>query len=186
MSKQRSVPAGPGSPPDQEAIRGLHRDLLERWNRRDASGMAALFADDGHVIGFDGSEMRGPVEIERVLARIFADHPTAAYVAIVREVRLLAPEVGLLRAAVGMVPPGQTELNPAVNAIQTLVAARRGGRWRVELFQNTPAAFHGRPEATEALTAELRGALSRGPAPPGGDEASRAVRRPVQPRHRSC
>jgi uncharacterized protein (TIGR02246 family) len=173
MSKQRSVPAGPGSPPDQEAILGLHRDLLERWNRRDASGMAALFADDGHVIGFDGSEMRGPVEIERVLARIFADHPTAAYVAIVREVRLLAPEVGLLRAAVGMVPPGQTELNPAVNAIQSLVAARRGGRWRVELFQNTPAAFHGRPEATEALTAELRGALSRGPAhrgetrPPG-------------------
>jgi hypothetical protein len=60
-----------------------------------------------------------------------------------------------------------------VNAIQTLVAARRDGRWRVELFQNTPAAFHGRPEASEALTAELRGALSRGPAhrgetrPPG-------------------
>ena len=47
----------------------------------------------------------------------------------------------------------------AVNAIQILVAARRDGQWRIELFQNTPAAFHGRPEASEVLTAELRAAL---------------------------
>src|SRR5262245_51480074 len=159
MSEQRSVPGHP-SPPDQgDGIRGLHHDLLARWNHRDARGMAALFADDGHAIGFDGSEMRGPAEIERTLGRIFADHPTAVYVAIVRESRLLGPEIGLLRAAVGMVPPGQTELNPALNAIQTLVAVGRDGRWWVELLQNTPAAFHGRPEAKEVLTAELSATL---------------------------
>jgi hypothetical protein len=66
----------------------------------------------------------------------------------------------LLRATVGMVMPGQTELNPALNAIQSLVAARRDGHWRIELFQNTPAAFHGNPDAMKKLTDELRRARS--------------------------
>jgi hypothetical protein len=30
------------------------------------------------------------------------------------------------------------------------------GVYRIEMFQNTPAAFHGRPEASERLSAELR------------------------------
>lgn len=157
--------AGTMASRDEQEVRGLYRDLLECWNRRDAAGLAKLFADDGQVIGFDGSQMRGPAEIETTLGRIFTDHPTAAYVSIVRDVRLLGPDVALLRAVVGMVPPGGADLNPAVNAIQSLVAARRVGRWRVELFQNTPAAFHGRPEESQRLTDELRAALHAGPRP---------------------
>ena len=53
------------------------------------------------------------------LTQIFADHPTATYVAIVREVRLLGPGVGLLRSVAGMVPRGKSDINPAVNAIQS-------------------------------------------------------------------
>jgi hypothetical protein len=37
-----------------------------------------------------------------------------------------------------------------------LVAVKRGDDRRIELFQNTPAQFHGRPELSEALTEELR------------------------------
>ena len=62
-----------------------------------------------------------------------------------------------------MVPPGKSELILAVNTIHALVAASEGNRWRVELFQSTPAAFHGRPAAVEALTAELRKELERHP-----------------------
>jgi len=49
---------------------------------------------------------------------------------------------------------------PARNVIQTVVA-RRGadGHWLVEMFQNTPAAFDGRPEETRKLTDELRAQL---------------------------
>jgi hypothetical protein len=60
-----------------------------------------------------------------------------------------------------MVPPGATDIKPEVNAIQVLVAVRRDGVWRVAHFQNTPAAFHGRPEAAKALTEELRVELTR-------------------------
>ena len=35
-----------------EPIEVLYRDLIERWNERDAAGMAALFADDGESVGF--------------------------------------------------------------------------------------------------------------------------------------
>jgi hypothetical protein len=41
---------------------------------------------------------------------------------------MLSPDVVLLRAVVGMIPPGQSDLNPDANAVQTLVAARRDGR----------------------------------------------------------
>jgi hypothetical protein len=54
----------------------LHRVLLERWNKRDSAGFAALFEPEGHSVGFDGSEMHGPAEIESTLEQIFADHET--------------------------------------------------------------------------------------------------------------
>ncbi|HZD00504.1 MAG TPA: SgcJ/EcaC family oxidoreductase [Actinomycetes bacterium] len=146
---------------DEQKIRSLHQQLLERWNARDGEGLAALFAEDGNLVGFDGSTVDGRLQIKAHYLEIFADHRTAAYVGKVRGVRRLSADVALLRAVVGMVPPGQSDINPAVNAIQTLVAVKQRGRWRVALFQNTPAAFHGRPELSERLTEELREARSR-------------------------
>ncbi len=38
----------------------------------------------------------------------------------------------------------------------TLVAVKSDGKWRILLFQNTPAQFHGRPELVQQMTEELR------------------------------
>ncbi len=141
---------------DETLVRTLYRQMLDGWNKRSAAAFAAPFAEDGEVIGFDGSQMTGRAEIASTLGQIFADHVTAPYVSKVRSVRLLSPEVAILRAIVGMVPPGQSDLNPAVNAHQTLVAVKRNGIWRIALFQNTPAQFHGRPELVQQMTEELR------------------------------
>jgi uncharacterized protein (TIGR02246 family) len=113
------------------------------------------------MVGFDGSQVNGQEDIEAHLGQVFGSHPTAAYVGKVREVRVLGRDVALLRAVAGMVPPGKSDLNPAVNTIHTLVAGDQGDHWQVELFQSTPAAFHGRPEASEALTEELRQELEK-------------------------
>ncbi|HKS90443.1 MAG TPA: SgcJ/EcaC family oxidoreductase [Tepidiformaceae bacterium] len=142
------------------SIRALHTRLLDAWNRRSAADYAALFADGGAVVGFDGSQMHGPAEIRAQLGDIFASHPTAAYVAKIEDVRLVSPDAAILTAAVGMVPPGGSDINPAVNAIQVLVASHRDGGWLIESFQNTPAAFHGRPELVERMTEELRAVLA--------------------------
>jgi uncharacterized protein (TIGR02246 family) len=146
----------------EAGVMALYEALLAAWNRRDAAGMAGLSAPQGSQVGFDGSTANGPQEIEAYLAPIFAHHPTAAFVGKVREIRLLSETAALLRAVAGMIPPGHDDINPDVNAIQTLVASCDGdGRWRVELFQNTPAAFHGRPEERERLTQELRALVRR-------------------------
>ena len=143
-------------PPDEIEVRELYRSMLEGWNERNADAFAAPFAEDGESIGFDGSQLVGKTEIVSTLQQIFANHPTAPYVSKVKSVTLLSPEVAVLRAIAGMVPPGQTDINPAVNTLQTLIAVKRDGRWRILLFQNTPAQFHGRPELVQQMTEELR------------------------------
>ncbi len=155
MSKSPSQFQPPTSN-DEESVRSLYRQLLDAWNQRDAARYAALFDEDANVVGFDGSMMNGRAEIESDLSKIFADHVTAAYLGIIRQVRFPAPETAVLRAVCGMVPPGKSDINPAVNAIQSLVAVRREGRWQITLFQNTPAQFHGRPDLAQSLTDELR------------------------------
>lgn len=141
---------------DESEVRALYQKLLDSWNRRSAAEFAALFDDDGNCIGFDGSQLDGREQIESELDKIFAHHETPPYIAKVREVRSLASEVVLLRGIAGMVPPGKRDLDPALNAVQSLVANKRNGNWRIALFQNTPAQFHGRPELVEQLTNEVR------------------------------
>jgi hypothetical protein len=68
-----------------------------------------------------------------------------------------------------MVAPGNSDINPTLNAVQSLVAVRRDDTWQIQLFQNTPAAFHGRPAEVEALTEELRRVAKR-----NGQDASSA------------
>jgi len=138
-------------------VTALHAALLTAWNNRDAKAMAALFEENGLQIGFDGSEARGTREIESHLTPIFRDHPTARYVWKVREVRTLGDDIAVLRAVAGMIPPGTSTIKPEVNAIQSLLASRSGGGpWKIELFQNTPVQWHGRPQDVKELTEELQ------------------------------
>jgi uncharacterized protein (TIGR02246 family) len=150
-------------PAGEPEIRALYADILRCWNERNAGEFARHFSRTGNMVGFDGSPVDGQVSIEEHLTQVFRSHPTAAYIGKVREVRLLSPGVVLLRAVAGMVPPGTADLKPEVNTIHTLVGVFDGHRWRVELFQSTPAAFHGRPAAVEALTAELRKEMEQHP-----------------------
>jgi uncharacterized protein (TIGR02246 family) len=144
-----------------ERIASLYEMLLDAWNMHDAAFFASQFKENGNVVGFDGSEMAGRENIESELSAIFQSHQTASYVSKIREIRILAPEVAILRAVAGMVPPGKTDINPAVNAIQTMIAVHDDDRWRIALFQNTPAQFDGRPELANALTEELRELITK-------------------------
>ena len=138
------------------ATRELYKQLLEAWDKRNARNYALLFASDASLIGFDGSQVNGQLQIGAHVSEIFTHHQTPRYVGIVREVRLIAAEVSLLRANSGLIPSGKEEIDPALNAVQSLVAVKKNGNWKIALFQNTPAQFHMRPEQSKALTEELR------------------------------
>lgn len=147
-----------GTDVDRDEVRALYASLIAAWNARDAAAWVAGCDVSAFVIGFDGSQMRGVDEIGATLKGIFEHHRTGAYVFVIRDVRLLTPDVALLRADSALVPAGATDLNPATSAIQTLTAQKVDGRWRVAQFQNTPAQFHGRPEAAADFTDALRAA----------------------------
>jgi uncharacterized protein (TIGR02246 family) len=108
---------------------GLYRRLLDAWNKQDADAMASCFDAEGEMIGFDGSQAKGPSEIAEHLKPVFADHETANFVAKVRNVRELSPNITLLRAAAGMMPPGGSDINPDVNTHHTVVAKKYGNEW---------------------------------------------------------
>ena len=123
--------------------------------------MAAGFADDGDIIGFDGSHHRGRLAIAADLRQIFGSHQTPAYVGVVRSVRPMAAGRGGPARTLRDDPAGENDFDPALHAVHTMVAVDEGGgRWRISLFQTTPAAWHQHPEAREALTEELRGLLT--------------------------
>jgi uncharacterized protein (TIGR02246 family) len=155
---RRSLPRRasiPGIDPDpQAAARDLYEGLIEAWNGHDARAFAALFGEEGVSIGFDGSQAVGD-GIREHLEAVFGDHLTAPYFAKVREVRALGADAVLLRAIVGMAPPGGDAVKPDANALHSLLAVRDGEQWRIALFQNTPAQYHGRPELVESHTAEI-------------------------------
>lgn len=147
---------------DVSAIQKLYNRLINSWNEMDSEAYAKLFTTDGSIVGFDGSQANGRKEIYELLSGIFADHAPARFVTIVREIRLLSPSVGLLTAVAGMVPRNGHLINPKTNAIQSLVAVKHEQNFLIALFQNTPAAFHGRPLDAKTLATELQQEFEKG------------------------
>jgi uncharacterized protein (TIGR02246 family) len=141
---------------DELAVQNLYQELLKSWNEQNAENYGALFTGNASVIGFDGSQMNGSREITEALKAIFANHRTNNFISKVREIRFLTVDVVLLRAVAGMYPPEKKAINEKTNAIQTMVAIKQNNSWRIALFQNTPAQFHGRPELSERLIEELQ------------------------------
>ena len=147
--------------PHDAQIRALYTAYLDGWNRRSGAAVAACFADDGDIVGYDGTHHHGRLAIAADLRQIFTSHETASYVAVIRSVRPIAPGVALLLAYAGMIPPGSNDIDPRFHTLHSVVAVDEGGgRWRISLLQATPASWHQHPEAREALTAELRGLLA--------------------------
>jgi uncharacterized protein (TIGR02246 family) len=153
----------PSGPDWDRSTRELYARLIESWDKRNARDFALLFASDCNLVGFDGSQVNGQLEVGAHLTEIFTHHQTPRYASIVRDVKLVATDVSILRANTGLVPPGKDDIDPALNAVQSMVAVQKGGSWKIALFQNTPAAFHNRADLTKKLTEELRAKLREKP-----------------------
>ena len=113
----------------------VYDQLIQAWNDRDARKMSELFANEGEMIGFDGSQVVGSTEIYEHLHPIFEAHPTAPFVKKVKGVRMLSRDVAMLRAIAGMVPPGNTDVNPQVNTHHTLVVVGEMKNGKLNYFK---------------------------------------------------
>ena len=146
--------------PQDGQIRALYAAFIDGWNQRSGATVSSGFADDGELIGFDGSQTSGRLSIAAEFRKIFGSHQTPLYVALIQSVRTMAPGVGVLHAYAGAIPAGANDLDPDLLTVHTMVAVEDSGRWRIGLLQATPAGWHQRPEARETLLEELRGLLT--------------------------
>jgi uncharacterized protein (TIGR02246 family) len=123
---------------DEAAVRDLYRELMEGWNRGSGEAFAAVFTDDGDLVGFDGTHLKGRAEIATFHQELFDKWMKGTrLVGQVKDVRFLSSDVALMHTVGSTVMRGKTEPAPERDSIQTLVATRQSGEWRLAAFQNT-------------------------------------------------
>jgi uncharacterized protein (TIGR02246 family) len=123
---------------DEVAIRALYQQMMDAWNKGSDEAYAAPFAEDGDLIGFDGTHFKGRQEIAPFHQRLFETHLKGTrLVGQVTSVRFLSLDVALMHAVGGTVMRGKSGPSPERDSIQTLVATKRGGEWLLAAFQNT-------------------------------------------------
>src|ERR687898_2603000 len=123
---------------DEAAVRALYQQLMDGWNQGSGDAFAAVFTEDGDLIGFDGTHFKGRQEIAPFHQRLFDKWLKGSrLVGQVKDVRFLSPDVALMHAVGGTVMRGKSEPVPERDSIQTLVATRQDSEWRLAAFQNT-------------------------------------------------
>jgi len=123
---------------DETAVRALYQQLMDGWNQGSGEAFAAVFTEDGDLVGFDGTHLKGRQEIAPFHQQLFDKWLKGSrLVGQVKDVRLLHPDIALMHAVGGTVMRGKSEPVPERDSIQTLVATHQDGEWRLAAFQNT-------------------------------------------------
>ena len=123
---------------DEEAVRDLDRELMDGWNRGSGEDFAAVFTEDGDLVAFDGTHFAGRAQIAPFHQELFDKWMKGTrLVGRVKDVRFLSPNVALMHAVGSTIMRGKSVPSPERDSIQTLVATRQNGEWRLAAFQNT-------------------------------------------------
>jgi uncharacterized protein (TIGR02246 family) len=123
---------------DETLIRAIPQKISSGWSRGDGSAVAAVYADAGTLVAGDGTVTRGRAQIASYHDRLFATSLKDTHLTIeIKEVRFLGPDIAVMRTEGGILWPGQSVLAPGNRGIQSFVAVRSDGTWRLQLFQNT-------------------------------------------------
>jgi len=123
---------------DQETVAQLYQQLLDGWNRGDGAVFAAPFAEECEFIAFDGTHFTGRQELAEFHEELFAKWMRGTrLVGHVERVRFLVPDAATIYAVGGTILRNQHRPAPERDSLQTLVAQRQDGEWRLVAFHNT-------------------------------------------------
>jgi uncharacterized protein (TIGR02246 family) len=137
-SRVRAEPEGSSIGAREAPIRALLARLTDSFNRGDVSGVSAAFTPDSGLITGDGTLVTSAPAIERFLSELQAKLPKGTqFMATVTNVRFEGPDVAVLTSEGGWLFPGETAIADKNQGIQSLVALRHQGTWKVALFQRT-------------------------------------------------
>jgi len=123
---------------DEAAIRALYEQLMDGWNKGSGEAFAAPFAEVCDLVAFDGTHFTSRREIATFQQMLFDKWLKGSrLVGEVTRVRFLTPDVAVMHAIGGTIMRGESKPAPTRDSIQTLVALRKNGEWKLAAFQNT-------------------------------------------------
>jgi uncharacterized protein (TIGR02246 family) len=123
---------------DEAAIRSIPQRISEGWNQGNGRKIGDVYAVDGTLVAGDGTVTQGSNQIGEYHDRLFADRLKGTRLLVeVRNVRFLGRDIALMQTAGGILWPGEQQLAPGNDGIQSFVTVKQDGVWRVLLFQNT-------------------------------------------------
>lgn len=143
----------------------LYRAWIAAWNRQDAAALAALFADNGKMVGLDATEVEGPAEIERSLGDRFSARTTGPLVYAFQDIELLSADTAQLTVVAGAAPVSGSRIGGSGVRLQWVVVRRVGGIWRLLRLEDRTA---GDGREAEAFTRQLQSVVDS-QLPPGDD-----------------
>jgi uncharacterized protein (TIGR02246 family) len=125
---------------DSAAIRQLFDEFVGAFNRHDAHGWAAPFAEDGDFTNVSGLTKHGRSEVEERFKVLFAGPLKNAHrTATVRHLRFAKPDVAFADAEWAL--EGSTAANGSVNPVRkgifTWVLVKQDGQWKFADFHES-------------------------------------------------
>ena len=122
---------------EETVVRSLYDRMMDGWNQGGGAAFAAPFDEECDFIAFDDTRFRGREEIARFHEPLFKTHLKGmSLVGRVTDVRFLAPHIALMHAEGDTIMRGKSQPAPERRSIQTLVAVKRSGEWRLVAFQS--------------------------------------------------
>ena len=124
-------------PADERAINELFEALLGDWTRGDGEAYGSRFTENADYVAFDGTRTEGRREITSSHQELFDKWLKGTRLTgKIEGIKFLGPDVALVHATGGTIMRGKKDPSPERHSIQTLVAVRRGERWRFAAFHN--------------------------------------------------
>ena len=127
-----------GNSADEAEIRAIHQQMTDAWNVGDAEAFASGFTEDADFIAFEGTHLKGRLEIVSFHHKLFEGPVKGTRIqGEVKFVRFLSSKLAVMHGAIQVTLPGESEPSPGRNSMQLFVAVKRGKDWFVEAMQNS-------------------------------------------------
>ena len=122
---------------DEDAIRAIHRRMIDAWNAGDGAAFAAPFTDGADFVVWDGTHLKERQQIASFTQRIFDTVVKGSRLeGEVEFVRFLSPVLAVMHSVVRMAFRGQTETSLSRDSMELTVVTKCDGEWRGEALMN--------------------------------------------------
>jgi uncharacterized protein (TIGR02246 family) len=132
---------------ETEAINALLQEYSTAWENGDGTAFAAIYTEDARHVTFGGERLQGREAIQQVHQELFNTFLKGSRLELkLEEVRLLNPAIAVIYVSGGILEPGQTELTPERNSVQSAVLVKENDAWRIASLQVTRVQVEGMPQ----------------------------------------